>query len=119
MTDKDDKEMMRKGRGNFEEKSMQADNCVLTYVRWHDNKVVNLLSSFAKARPISKIPRKDSKLKRTVEVDCPDIVKVYNSSMGGVDLADQLIALYRIELRSKKNYLRLFFHMLDMIIVNC
>ena len=38
--------------------------------------------------------------------------------MGGVDKADCLITLYRIELRSKKYYLKLFFHMLDMIIVN-
>ena len=37
--------------------------------------------------------------------------------MGGVDLLDSLIALYRIKLRSKKYYHRLFFHFLDMTVV--
>ena len=36
-----------------------------------------------------------------------------NQSMGGVDLAD-----YRIQIRSKKYYLKLIFHMLNMIMVN-
>jgi len=38
--------------------------------------------------------------------------------MGGVDLIDSLIGLYRLKLKSKKWYHRLFFHLLDMTIVN-
>jgi hypothetical protein len=38
--------------------------------------------------------------------------------MGGVDLLDSLLGLYRIHIRSKKWYHRLFFHMLDVIICN-
>ena len=38
--------------------------------------------------------------------------------MGGVDLADQLIALYRISFRVRKYYHKLVFHLLDMSIVN-
>lgn len=37
--------------------------------------------------------------------------------MGGVDLLDSLIALYRNKVRSKKWYHRLVFHFLDMITV--
>ncbi|TKS66087.1 PiggyBac transposable element-derived protein 2 [Collichthys lucidus] len=36
--------------------------------------------------------------------------------MGGVDLLDSLIALYRTKVRSKKWYHRLVFHFLDMVI---
>ncbi|KAK3895427.1 hypothetical protein Pcinc_000878 [Petrolisthes cinctipes] len=36
--------------------------------------------------------------------------------MGGVDLADCLLSLYRIPVRSKKYYHRLIFHMIDMAI---
>ncbi|KAG1924641.1 piggyBac transposable element-derived protein 3-like [Pimephales promelas] len=45
-------------------------------------------------------------------------VAVYNKSMGGVDLLDSLIALYRTKIRSKKWYHRIVFHMLDMTLVN-
>ena len=38
--------------------------------------------------------------------------------MGGVDLLDALIALYRIKLRSKKYYHIIFFHFVDMATVN-
>lgn len=38
--------------------------------------------------------------------------------MGGVDALDALIAYYRIHIRSKKYYHRLFFHFVDMVIVN-
>ena len=38
--------------------------------------------------------------------------------MVGVDLADQLISLYRISIKSKQFYYRLIFHMFDMAVVN-
>ena len=38
--------------------------------------------------------------------------------MGGVDLADQLRALYRISFRVRKYYHKLVFHLLDMSVVN-
>lgn len=38
--------------------------------------------------------------------------------MGGVDLVDLLIALYRIKIRSKKWHHRIIFHLLDLTVVN-
>ena len=38
--------------------------------------------------------------------------------MGGIDALDSMMGLYRIHVRSKKYYLHLFFHFLDMCIVN-
>ncbi|KAF2352232.1 PiggyBac transposable element-derived protein, partial [Trinorchestia longiramus] len=63
------------------------------YVKWHDNRIVNIVSNFARASPVTTIERFDSKQKKVVEVPCPDIIQRYNKSMGGVDLADSLIAL--------------------------
>ena len=38
--------------------------------------------------------------------------------MGGVDLLDSIMGRYKIKMRSKKSYFRLFYHFLDMTIVN-
>ena len=40
------------------------------------------------------------------------------NNIESVDLADCLISLYRINIRSKKYYHKLIFHMIDMEIVN-
>lgn len=39
--------------------------------------------------------------------------------MGGVDKMDSLHGYYRIQLRSKRWYTKVFFHLLHMIVVNC
>lgn len=38
--------------------------------------------------------------------------------MGGVDLLDSYIGRYKITMRTKKWYMRLFYHMLDLTIIN-
>ena len=53
------------------------------------------------------------------DVSIPLMVKAYNQHMGGVDLADQMKGTYAIDLRSRyRNYLRLFFDVLDTAVVN-
>jgi hypothetical protein len=42
----------------------------------------------------------------------------YNKHMGGVDLNDMLVALYRTNISSKKYYMKIFFHLIDVAIVN-
>ena len=86
-------------------------------VRWYDNRCVTLLSTFSSANPTSMVKRYDRKKKKVVEVECPNMVATYNRSMGGVDLFDSLISLYRIKIRSKKWYLRIVFHLLHLICV--
>ena len=45
-------------------------------------------------------------------------MKLYNQNLGGDDLADYLIESYRIQIRSKKYYYRILFHLLEMTVVN-
>ena len=62
--------------------------------------------------------RYDKKQKKSIQVPCPSIVTTYNKFMGGVDLMDSLIALYRLHLRSKMYYHKLIFNFLDVTHVN-
>ena len=112
-----DKELKRKGRGAHVEKECSSDNAVVRVVKWYDSKSVTLLTIFASVRPVSTIKRWDRIAKRKNDVPCPTAVNMYNKLMGGVDLLDSLIGLYRIKLRSKKYYHRIFFHFLDLTIV--
>lgn len=117
-TMKDDKKLVQQGRGAHEESEFSDETSKVTLVRWYDNKVVNLVSTFAKAKPLRTLCRFDKKTRRVVDISCPDIVHRYNKSMGGVDLADQMISLYRINIKSKKAYHRLIYHFIDMALVN-
>jgi len=83
-----------------------------------DTKNVNLLSTFAAIEPVTKVSRYDRKLNKRVEVDCPHIIKVYNTHMGGVDLLDGLLGRHKIKMQSRKWYMRLSYHLLDVTIVN-
>ncbi|XP_028448168.1 piggyBac transposable element-derived protein 2-like isoform X1 [Perca flavescens] len=113
-----DAEMKKKGRGTLEEQQVVVDNVEIRAVKWFDNRGVIVASTFASAQPVSNIERWDKNLKQKVTVECPNIISLYNKFMGGVDALDALIAYYRIHIRSKKYYHRLFFHFVDMVIVN-
>jgi len=102
-------QLKKEGRGAIDEKTVVVDGIHLSAVRWHDNKAVTLLSTFAGLEPISEVSRWNNKSKCRETVQCPNVIKVYNRHMGGVDLIDLLIGLYRTRIRSKKWYHRLFF----------
>ncbi|XP_046684702.1 piggyBac transposable element-derived protein 4-like [Homalodisca vitripennis] len=113
-----DQEMKKKGRGSYEEKEATIDGVKIRAVKWLDNRGVSLASTFESACPINTVQRFDSKGREQIDVTCPKIVTTYNKFMGGVDLLDGLISYYRINLRSRKFYLRFFFHFVDVSIVN-
>lgn len=62
--------------------------------------------------------RYSNELKQRVEVACPNVVMEYNTHMGGVDLAGMLVALYRIELKTRRWYLQIFAQMIDISLNN-
>lgn len=113
-----EKEMKKTGRGTVKEFVTTVDGTQISCVRWYDNKVVSLLSTFVGVEPLAKVKRWSSRDKATIEIDCPQVIRVYNEHMGGVDLLDSLLGLYRIHIRSKKWYHRIFFHLVDLCVVN-
>lgn len=112
-----DADLKKRGRGSFQEKTACLGNTQLHAVKWYDNRPVTLLSSYIGAHPVSHVDRWDRSQKKKIKVPCPAAVSTYNQHMGGVDLLDSLIALYRTNIRSKKWYHRLVFHFIDMAVV--
>ena len=112
-----DKELKRNGRGSFDEKESKNGRTTIRAIKWYDSKAVTFLTSFESAYPVETVQRWDKSSKSKTDIPCPKVVQTYNKFMGGVDLLDSLIGLYRIKLRSKKFYHRIFFHFLDVSVV--
>lgn len=53
-----------------------------------------------------EVERQDQKKGSFVKIEHPEVVLGYNLAMGGVDKLDQLISLYRRDIRSRKWTLR-------------
>jgi len=117
ITHPSDKELSKRGRGACSELMTTVDGIELSSVRWMDKKSVNL-STFVGCEPPGKARRWSQQEKKFVEIDRPSVVNVYNRHMGGVDLLDSLIGLYRTRVRSKKWYHRILFHLIDATVVN-
>lgn len=107
------------GRGSVLEKSHVTNGDVeIRAVKWMDNRGVVIVSSFESAQPLTNVKRFDKKAKKEILVPCPKVVITYNKFMGGVDLLDGLVAYYRIANKSKKYYMRIVHHFVDMGVVN-
>ncbi|XP_063921127.1 piggyBac transposable element-derived protein 3-like [Zophobas morio] len=113
-----DNVLKKKGRGTYEEYKTTVNSVDIHTLKWFDNKSVCLLSTFCGSQPVDIVERFDRKGKRRVEVTRPNMIKLYNNFMGGVDLLDGLISYYRISLGSRKWYLKLFFHLIDLALVS-
>lgn len=104
-------------RGQSMEFLTDFDGTTISNTIWKDNKVVMLLSSFIGSEPTQNVQRYDRKKKERIQVTCPAVVRQYNKHKGG-DLLDSFLGKYRIKIRSRKWYIRLFHHLLDIIITN-
>ncbi|GBP30947.1 Chimeric ERCC6-PGBD3 protein [Eumeta japonica] len=69
-------------------------------------------------KPVSQVERFDKANKTRVKISCSHIIQEYNAHVGGVDLMNSFIGRYRIGMRSRKWYLRIFYHLLDMTVIN-
>ncbi|XP_047103582.1 piggyBac transposable element-derived protein 3-like [Schistocerca piceifrons] len=91
---KNEKQLLKQGRSSYDYRKDSHSDLIL--VRRADNKIVTHASSFCGVQPLS----------------------TYNKHMGGVDLAGMLIELYRIPMKTRRWYMRLFGFMLDLSVVN-
>ena len=111
-----EKDLKKNGRGSV---SFKCDiNSGLTKVRWYDNKCVQVASTYSTAESSGIIEISNPKSKRYLQVPCPDAIKEYNSAMGGVNLVDMLIAFYRAPMKTKRWYIKLLLHCVDISKVN-
>ncbi|CAH0713964.1 unnamed protein product, partial [Brenthis ino] len=110
------KSLQKKERGSFDYNFDQKYEVLL--VRWNDNSVVNVATNNAKIEPLVTAKRYDRKIKKMVNVPQPQVIADYNKNMGGVDLHDNGIANYRIQVRGKKWWWPLFINLIDSVLVN-
>ncbi|XP_047109581.1 piggyBac transposable element-derived protein 2-like [Schistocerca piceifrons] len=111
-------ELKKMARGASVERVATVDGVDISNVVWKDNKSVMLLSTLAGQQPIHEAGRYDKKTKSRITIPCPQIIKLYNKHMGGVDLLDSIMGRHKILVKSRKWYIRLFYHLLDMGVVN-
>uniref|UniRef100_A0A3B4G8X8 PiggyBac transposable element-derived protein domain-containing protein n=1 Tax=Pundamilia nyererei TaxID=303518 RepID=A0A3B4G8X8_9CICH len=109
-----DKELMKRGCGAFDYRSAEG----VIAVKWFDNKCVNLLSNASGIMPLSTVKRWSKESKVKVMIPCPSLIPAYNEHMGGIDLSDMLVHLYKTPAKSTRWYLPLFGYMLDLSIAN-
>ena len=72
------------------------------YLRWQDNELVQLIATFMGPELGDPVKRWNGKEKKLMEFQCPEIINQYNKPMGGVDLCDILMSLFRVKLGTKK-----------------
>lgn len=93
--------LKKKERGAFDYRVDGKGNVVC---RWNDNSVVTVASSGAGVYPTSLTNRYSRSLKKKIQIQQPNMIKVYNQYMGGVDRADENVDKYRASIRGKKWY---------------
>lgn len=114
----DEKVFKKEPRGTSVEQVGDHNGIDISVVAWRDNKIVTLASNFAGKNPTSSVRRYDKTRKQYIMVERPSVVAEYNRHMGGVDLLDCIMGHYKIKLRSKRYYIRLFYHLLDLVMSN-
>lgn len=93
----------------------------LLFMQWKDNKVVTVLSTAHGATGQEQQARRRVKEQgewRQVEVRKPGVIHEYNTYMSGVDKSDQLLAHYNVLLKCVRWWKTLFFHCIDIAVVN-
>ncbi|XP_054718570.1 piggyBac transposable element-derived protein 4-like [Uloborus diversus] len=110
---------IRKNRKSFpkevSKKKMQKGEIVSRYslgttaLCWRDKREVYMLSNMHKPPTNNELIGNNSK---------PEIIKDYNENMGFVDLSDRMANSYTFGRRSLKWTKKLFFHLLDLSVLN-
>ena len=111
-----EKDLKKEGRGSSSYRSDTNSGIVLG--RWFDNKSVQLVSTYSSPATFGTVKRWNQSSKRHIMVPRPEIVKGYNSAMGGVDLTEMLIALYRSSVKTHQWYLKVLIHFVGICKVN-
>ena len=86
-------------------------------LQWMDKRKVTVISTLHNDDMVSK-----RRIRLTSdgieEIMKPKVISDYNTHMGGVNKADQLLSYYSFTRRTMKWWKRVFFHLVDVAIVN-
>ena len=90
--------MKKKTRGSCDYRC----NGEIFVCKWHDcdKSIVNIASNHFTHEPVHCIKRR-VRGQGTIEVTQPNIIRLYNKGMGGVNLMDRLLGSYRPMIRAK------------------
>lgn len=113
-------------RGYSMEYVTKVQDVAVSVSVWKDNKPVRMASSFVGTEYASgsnqdsdtTVSRFVRASKQHINIPCPPMIKIYNRHMGGVDMADGLIGRYHIRLKTSKYTNRLFYHLVDLAMIN-
>ena len=97
----------------------QFSKNVICYKQF-DNKLVLLLATNIEGMDgTSNVMRRTKVSATKTPVSCPNIIKIYNESTGGVDVIHQKTAAYQLDRKSRfRFYLRIFSSLIGITIVN-
>ncbi|KAK4323008.1 hypothetical protein Pmani_006268 [Petrolisthes manimaculis] len=100
--------------GQFEWKMERTG---ISCTKWMDSKAVFLISNMHDPTQTTHVPRKhkDGSIQN---VETPAIIKDYCKHMGCVNKCDMLKSLYEMNRKSRKWWHRIFFHYMDVTVVN-
>lgn len=107
-----DKDMKKKGRGESQVVTRRDKKMAVT--KWYDNKPVLMLSSVEAKDDEDTCQRWCKKEKKYITIKRPRSIRQYNKNMGGVDLADRLLAVCPNRYRTNKWTQRFIAHMIDL-----
>lgn len=110
------KEMKKTDRGTYFSAFDKKNGVFIS--RWNDNSVVTIASNWDVAEPPILAKRYSRKEKKHISLKQPKLISNYNTHMGGVDLLDNFIASYRIQIKGKKWWWPIFSNFIDAAKVN-
>ncbi|XP_070563172.1 piggyBac transposable element-derived protein 4-like [Ptychodera flava] len=96
------------------------ENNMLT-LQWKDNRAVCIMSTIHTASEHTTVQRRTKSREgmfQRIEVNQPVAIRDYNKYMRGVHLSNQLTGTYTVAHKSTKWWKKLFFHFIDIAVVN-
>lgn len=91
------KKLKKKDR-EFSKEVINAKGAVVLF-KWQDNKPIFMGSNFTGIKPENEVKRWDEVGKKFNTIRRPQIMKLFNQGMDGVDKFGQLLSYYRIHIK--------------------
>ncbi|XP_040064463.1 piggyBac transposable element-derived protein 2-like [Ixodes scapularis] len=96
---KSENDLKKEGRGAFD---YPVDNLsIIAVVSWYDNRALTFVSNYVSSEPVGAV-RRWEKEKTFIPVPQPGIVATYSHFMGGVDVLNYYMKVYKFPIKSRR-----------------